>query len=79
MPLLNEVNTIPPYVADNWNVLVVTVPTTQYFTPAVNPLAVILGITASPTARPCDADVSVFVKVIVVTLICGVVLAVESP
>ena len=52
VPLVNDANTDPPYVAANWKVFVLTVPTTQYFTPAVNPLAVVLGITASPTNSP---------------------------
>jgi hypothetical protein len=66
-------------VADNWNVLPVRVPTTQYFTPAVKPLAVIFGTTASPITRPCDADVNVLFVAICVTLICGVNPVVESP
>ena len=52
---------------------------TQYFTPAVNPLAVVLGITASPTRSPWAVDVNVLRVAMVVTLICGVKLAVESP
>ena len=78
-PLVNDANTAPPYVAASWNVLAVTVPTTQYLVPLTNPLAVILGITASPTANPCAVEVNVFNVATVVTLICGVVDSVESP
>ena len=51
-PSVNDANAVPPYVAASWNVLVVTVPTTQYLTPLVNPLLVSLGIIASPTFSP---------------------------
>ena len=51
-PLVNEANTAPPYVAASWNVLASATVTTQYFVPLTSPLAVILGITASPTANP---------------------------
>ena len=78
VPLVNEVNVAPPYEAANENVLVATADT-QYFTPAVRPLAVILGITASPTSMPCNAEVNVLLVAIVVTLICGVDPVVESP